>query len=192
MNERTRFFIKKYNSHFFILERVNVGCEWDVSWRRGQTVTYWPNVLLTIAALLPHSGWAAQPWVTEGPSPLSGASSHSTGILSPTGTASRTDLSRLWHLVIFLLDDNLLPVGVRFCHHHWIQSRPQVKVIFRYLWPDAPVRLFFRLFTQVYLLIDGSVEGQYITIIPYSFFQNSTGGIFFHVHVHPHPHTFYK
>ena len=30
-------------------------------------------------------------------------------------------------------------VGVRICHHHRIQPRPQVKVIFRYLRPDAPV-----------------------------------------------------
>ena len=57
----------------------------------------------------------------------------------------------------------LLPVGVRNCHHHRIQPRPQVKVIFRYLRPDAPVSLFFRLFTLVHLLIDGSVEGQHVT-----------------------------
>ena len=68
MNERTHFFIKIYLSHF-ILERVDVGCVWEGSWRRGQTATYWPKVLLTIAALLSHSGWAAQPWVTEGPTP---------------------------------------------------------------------------------------------------------------------------
>ena len=74
-----------YLSHF-ILERVNVGCVWEVSWRRGQTATYWPQILLTIAALLSHSGWTAQPWVTEGPSPLSAAGTHSAGILSPTGT----------------------------------------------------------------------------------------------------------
>ena len=54
-------------------------------------------------------------------------------------------------------------MGVRICQHHWIQLRPQVKVIFLYLRPDAPVLLFFRLFTQVHLLIDGSVEGQYVT-----------------------------
>ena len=30
-------------------------------------------------------------------------------------------------------------VGVRICHNHRIQPRPQVKVIFRYLRPDAPV-----------------------------------------------------
>ena len=84
MNERTQFFIKKIYLSHFILERVDVGCVWEVSWRRGQTATYLPQVLLTIAALLSHSGWAAQPWVTKGPSPLSGAGSHSAGILSPT------------------------------------------------------------------------------------------------------------
>ena len=30
---------------------------------------YWPQVLLTIAALLSHLGCVAQPWVTEGPKP---------------------------------------------------------------------------------------------------------------------------
>ena len=68
MNERTHFFIKKSLSHF-ILKTVDVGCVCEVSWRRGQTATYWPQVLLTIAALLPYSSWAAQPWVTEGPKP---------------------------------------------------------------------------------------------------------------------------
>ena len=68
MNERTHFFIKIHLSHF-ILERVVVGCVWEVSWRRGQTATYWPKVLLTIAALISHLGWVAQPWVTEGPKP---------------------------------------------------------------------------------------------------------------------------
>ena len=83
MNERTHFFIETYLSHF-ILERFDVGCVWEVSWIRGQTAAYWPQVLLTIAALLSQSAWAAQPWVTESPSPLSGAGSHSAGILSPT------------------------------------------------------------------------------------------------------------
>ena len=68
MNEQIHFFIKIYLSHF-ILERVDVGCVWEVSWRRGQTATYWPQVLLIIAALLPPLGWVAQPWVTEVPKP---------------------------------------------------------------------------------------------------------------------------
>ena len=53
MNERTRFFIQIYLSHF-ILERVDVSCVWKVSWRRRQTATYWPQVSLTIAGLLSH------------------------------------------------------------------------------------------------------------------------------------------
>ena len=70
-------------------ERVDVGYMWDMSWRWGQTATYWRKVLLvTIAALLPHLGWAAQPCVAEGPNPLFGAGSHSAGILSPTATAT--------------------------------------------------------------------------------------------------------
>ena len=85
MNKRTHLFIKIYLSQF-ILERVDVGCVWEVSWRRGQTATYWPKVLLTLVALLSHPRWAAQLWVTEGPSPLSGAGSHSAGILSQIGT----------------------------------------------------------------------------------------------------------
>ena len=48
--------------------------------RRG-----WVNM---IEALLSYSGWAAQPWITDGPSPLSGAGYHSAGILSLTGTGT--------------------------------------------------------------------------------------------------------
>ena len=131
MNERTHFFIKIYLSHF-ILERVDVGCVWEVSWRRGQTATYWPQVLLTITALLSHSGWAAQPRVTEGPSPLSGAGSHSAGILSPTDSNSN------WNC-------------------NWL--KPSVSWLYFCLMPTC-----FRLFTQVHLLIDSSVEGQYVTL----------------------------
>ena len=68
MNERTHFFIKIYLSHF-TLERVDFGCEWEVSWRWKQTAAYWPQDFLTIASLLSHSGRAAQPWVTESPKP---------------------------------------------------------------------------------------------------------------------------
>ena len=87
--------------------------------------------------------------------------------LSPTATGTRTDSSRLWHLIIFLFDAHLLPVGVRICHHHRIQPRPRIKVMFRYLRLDAPVSLLFCLFTQVHLLIDSSVEGQYVTVTSY-------------------------
>ena len=68
MNERTHFFIKIYLSQF-ILERVDVGCVWEVSWRRGQTATYWPQVLLAIAALLSHLGWGCSTVGHWGPKP---------------------------------------------------------------------------------------------------------------------------
>ena len=48
-----------------------------------------------------------------------------------------------FHWLCCLLPIGYLPkpdfVGARICHHHRIQPRPQVKVIFRYLRPDAPV-----------------------------------------------------
>ena len=47
-----------------------------------------------------------------------------------------------FHWLCCLLPIGYLPkpgsVSVRICHHHRIQPRPQVKVIFRYLRPDAP------------------------------------------------------
>ena len=57
-----------YNLSHFILERVmSVVCErWAGD---GDRLLYWLKVLLTIAALLPHLVWVAQPWVTEGPKP---------------------------------------------------------------------------------------------------------------------------
>ena len=48
---------------------------WEVSWRRRETATYWPQVPLTLVALLTHSAGLLN-WGPEGPSPLSGAGSH--------------------------------------------------------------------------------------------------------------------
>ena len=110
VNERRHFFIKKYTSHTLFSKRLRKGCErvdddyvWEVSWRRGQTATYWPKVLLvTIAALLLHLGWAAQLWIAEGRKPpvwrwfwLRG---HPISYCDWNWTAS--DPSRLWHLVM--------------------------------------------------------------------------------------------
>ena len=57
MDEQTHFFIK-ISLSYFILERVDVCCVWELHWRRGET-----------AVLLFHLGWVAQPWVTECPKP---------------------------------------------------------------------------------------------------------------------------
>ena len=72
MNERIHLFIKIYLSHF-ILEKVDVCCVWEMSWRQGQTAIL-TQILLTIAAFLSHLGlglfnrgslWAANPSVCK-------------------------------------------------------------------------------------------------------------------------------
>ena len=67
-NEQMNALLYKNIISHFILERVMlVVCErWAGD---GNKLLYWPQVLLTIAALLSHLGWVAQPWVTEGPRP---------------------------------------------------------------------------------------------------------------------------
>ena len=130
MNERTHIFIKIYPSHF-ILERVDIGCVWEVSWRRGQTATYWPKVLLTIAALLSHLGWVAQKWVTEGPKP---PDCH-------------------W-------------LSIRHLVTNWLQVELELTQAVCGTWLyNCLTHTCFRLFTQVHLLIDCSVEGQYVTLL---------------------------
>ena len=68
-NERTNTLLYKNIALTLYSRKGEIYCVWEVSWIRGQTATYSPQVLLTIEALLLHSGWAAQPWVTEGPKP---------------------------------------------------------------------------------------------------------------------------
>ena len=160
MKEQTHFFIKIYLSHF-IIENV---CErWVGDGDRLLHIDpkfFWPYQLhffRILAGLLNRGSLRAQALCLE-------------LVLTPLASYLQlklelTDPIRLWHLVIWLSDIHLLPVGVRICHHHRIQPRPQVKVIFRYFRPDAPVSLFFRLFTHVHLLIDGSVKGQYVTML---------------------------
>ena len=87
--------LEKYTSHTLFskgfrkgCKRVDVGYVWEVSWRRRETATYWPQVPPTISALLPHSAGLLNRGPV-GPIHLSGAGSN-IGILSPTGTATRT------------------------------------------------------------------------------------------------------
>ena len=101
-----------------------VVCVWEVSWRRGQTVIL-TKVLLTIAALFSHPGWAAQLWVIEDRKP---------------------SVCR-W-------------LSIRYLVSNWL--KPSVRLVIL-LFNSHLLPLFFRLFTQVHLLIDGSVEGQYVT-----------------------------
>ena len=70
MNERSHFFIKIYLSHF-ILERVDVGWVWQMSWNGDRQYFF-----LILAGLLNRRTLRAQ-------SPLS-AAGFQFGILSPT------------------------------------------------------------------------------------------------------------
>ena len=131
MNERTHFFIKIYP-----LTALYSRKGWCWLCVRGELETgtdcyiLTPQVLLTIAAVLSNSGWATQPWFTEGPGPLSGAGPHS---------ADNCDW--IWP------KPSLAPGYIIVCgrtHLHRIKPRPQIKVIFRYLRPDAPISLLHR------------------------------------------------
>ena len=146
MNEWTRFFMKNIPLTLYSrkgCERVDVGYVWEVSWRWRQTATYWPQVPLTIAALLSHSGWATQPEVTEGPSPLSGAGSHSVGILSLTATGTELELIPTDCLKPSVARGYIIvwhpPASCGRMHLHRIQPRSHVKGNFQYLRLDAPV-----------------------------------------------------
>ena len=102
-----------------------------------------------------------------GPQALSLQADSHAGILSPNWLQLELELELTDWLPQAIcgtwLYNCLMPTCFLWVYAYRIQPRPQVKVIFRYLWLDAPVLLFFRLFTQVHLLIVGSVEGQYVT-----------------------------
>ena len=69
MNEMNMLFYKNIPLTLYSrkgCERVNVGYVWEVIWRRRETATYWPQVLLTIAALFPHSAGLLN-WGHRGP-----------------------------------------------------------------------------------------------------------------------------
>ena len=64
INERKRFFIENITLTLYSrkgCERVDVGYVWKVSWRRGQTATYWPQVPLYYSSTSSSFCWAAQP-----------------------------------------------------------------------------------------------------------------------------------
>ena len=122
MNERTHFFIKNISLTLYS-RKDDVVCE---RWAGNRDrLLYWPKVLLTIAALLSHPGWAAQPCITEGRKP---------------------SVCKLIIMLAFPL-----------------QLTQTVCALVILLFNVHLLLPFFCLFTQVHLLIDGSIEGQYIT-----------------------------
>ena len=169
MNERTRFFIKIYLTPYPRkgCERVDVGYVWEVSWRRRQTVTCWPKVLLaTIAALLPHLGsLRAQALCLELVPTLQASYLQLRLELNSNCNCHSNSLPWTDSLKLSVAPGYIIvwhpPASFGRTHLHRIQPRPQVNVIFRYLRPVVSPP--FRLFTQVHPLIDGS--GQYVTTV---------------------------
>ena len=68
-NKRTNTLLYKDIISHALFSKGDVFCVWEMSWRRGQTAILTPSSSSTIAALLSHLGWVAQPWATEGPKP---------------------------------------------------------------------------------------------------------------------------
>ena len=138
MNEHTS--LEKYTSHT-LFERVAKGLCVRGELETEQTATYWPQVPLTISALLSHSTglFSLGSW---GPKPSAG----SWFSLPRTATRTPTNWLPLWHRVISLFDTHLLLVGVASAPN---LTRPYVKVISST--------------GCTYSSNDGWVEGQYVT-----------------------------
>ena len=99
-------------------------------------------------------------WVETGTDfyidPSSSLGNSSTSSASWLGLLKRGSLGPLWHSWFSLW---------HFCIRLTQRHRGHLPIFF--FFPDVHLLpLLFRLFTQVHLLIDGSVEGQYITVSP--------------------------
>ena len=121
--------------------------------------------------------WAAQLKVTRGRKP-SVCKLILTLVSCPQLTPTATELELTDWLKLSAAPGYIIvwrpPASCGCTHLHRIQPRPQVKVIFRHPRPDAPALPFFCLFTQVHLLIDSLVEGQYVTKWSNSFISNNS------------------
>ena len=145
MNERTHFFRKNIPLTLYCrkgCERVNVGCVWEVSRRREQTAN---------PSSSGHSStsssfcWAAQPgsWGPK-PSVWSWFSHlHFIPNWNCNLNSNWLELTALNWLKPSVAPGYIIvwrtPASCGRTHLYRIQPRPQVKVLFRYLRPDAPV-----------------------------------------------------
>ena len=168
-NEHTS--LEKYTSHTLFSKGLRKGWCWLCV--RGeleteQTTTYWPQVPLTIVALLSHSAGLLNQG-PEGPSPLSGAGSHY-GILSPTATGTRTVTAAATRTELGLprtptaLKPSVAP-GYIIVSHPPASCGCRICTEFNPSIGQGDIPIFSTGCTC--FLIDGSVEGQYVTIIHY-------------------------
>ena len=110
-NEHTS--LEKYTSHTLFERLAKVLCVRD-ELETELTATYWPQVPLSLAALLSYLCWLLNrgSW---GPSPLQEASSHCLELqLKPQLQLTPTNSNSPWHRVISLFVANLLPVSDAF------------------------------------------------------------------------------
>ena len=118
---------------------------------------------------LSHSGWTAQPWVTEGRKSLVCKlilTLASCSLLNPSATGTGTGTAWLkpsvapGYIIVWYP-----PASCVRTHLHRIQPRPRVKVIFRYLRPDAPVSMLHRCIS--WLMARSRVNMLQYHILPY-------------------------
>ena len=158
-NEHTS--LEKYTSHTLFAIGLRKGWCWLCvrgEWETEQTATYWPEVLRTIAPLLPRSAGLLNRG-PEGPSPLSGAGSHY-GILSPIATGTWTELYRP------RTPTELKPSVTPGYIIAWRQPASCVCHIcteFNLSTGQGDIPISSTRYTC--FLIDGSVEGQYVTVV---------------------------
>ena len=158
-DERTHFFRKICLSHFIlerVCERVDVGYVWEVSWR-------WRDCHILTPSSSDHSSTSSFCWAAQ-PGSLRAQALCLELVLTRRASYLQLELrleftapNWLWHLVIKLFDAPLLPVGVHICteFNHVHRSR---------WYSDILNRMHLLPVTQVHLLIDSSVEGQYVTV----------------------------
>ena len=162
MNERTHFFIKIYLSHF-------IRKCWCWLCVRGELETETDCYILTQSSSRDHSSTSSSSWLgcstvgRWGPKPTAWSwfSLRRHPITNCNWnwlelTATRTDSSRLWHLVILLFDDQLLPVGVRICteFNHVHRSRWYSNILDRH-----PPAIFLKIW------IWAQVKKSYIIVV---------------------------
>ena len=109
-----------------------------MSWRREQTATYWPKVPLTIAALLSHFAGLLNWGSLRVASPQSASWFSHWHLVSNRNCNSNSNSLKLSVALGYIIVWHP-PASCGPTHLPRIQLCPQVKVIPRYLRPDAPV-----------------------------------------------------
>ena len=110
---------------------MKLNCVW---WWDGDRQLYWPQVLLTIAALLPHLGWGCSTVGHREPQALSLQADSHAGILFPTDSNSLKP-SVPW--LYFRLTSTYFCCSSAYLHRciTWLTARSRVSILHKYLPP---------------------------------------------------------